>query len=160
MAAIRQLHRAVARGLDVTGAVPAGGHAQQPGVQDAWRGYNAPRRGTRAILAALTLLFVAAPVAGVAAPLPALSGQAHRGHGAWPDQHQPTPDTNATLLSMPLDTDHWKTMVINGKYPEVRFFNFSTYAAIGLFVNLERSTATSSPTPGQRHQYVLQPDGQ
>ena len=117
-------------GLDLTGAVPAGGHVRRPGVQDAWRGYNAPRKVTRAILAALTLLLLAAPVAGVAAPLLPLCSWPFEvtGHGLTNIRRHRirTPRTGI----MPLDTDHWKTMVINGKYPEVRFFNISTYAAV------------------------------
>ncbi|MBV8735885.1 MAG: hypothetical protein JO007_01240 [Alphaproteobacteria bacterium] len=42
-----------------------------------------------------------------------------------------TPDTNATYWVMPVDTSHWKTVIIHGTYPKARFFNFSTNAANG-----------------------------
>jgi hypothetical protein len=40
-----------------------------------------------------------------------------------------TPDTNATYWVMPLDTSRWQAVVINGTYPNARFFNFNTYSA-------------------------------
>ena len=144
------------------GAVPTGGDAGRP--QDARRGYTATRKVvTRAVLATLTLL-LAAPVAGVAAPLLPLCSWPFEvtGHGLT---NIATPDTNATYWIMPLDTDHWKTMVIHGKYPEVRFFNFSTYAAVGSFVDsaLDRdikpdadsTNPFASPIADEPHDYTL-----
>ncbi len=32
---------------------------------------------------------------------------------------------------MPFDTTNWKAMIIRGKYPDARFFNFDTYIATG-----------------------------
>jgi hypothetical protein len=42
-----------------------------------------------------------------------------------------TPDTNATYWVMPLDTAHWRAMVVHGVYPSAPFFNFTTYTATG-----------------------------
>jgi hypothetical protein len=42
-----------------------------------------------------------------------------------------TPDTNVTYWVMPVDLSHWKTMVIDGQYPDARFFSFTSYAANG-----------------------------
>src|SRR5690242_2123226 len=46
-----------------------------------------------------------------------------------------TPDTNATYWVMPLDLSRWRAMVIHGQYPDARFFNLSTYAANGSFID-------------------------
>lgn len=86
----------------------------------------------RAILVLLTSLML--PIAAGAAPLlPVCS---------WPFEvtgrgltNVATPDTNATYWVMPLDTEHWKTMLIRGTTPEARFFNISTYAAAGTLVD-------------------------
>jgi hypothetical protein len=42
-----------------------------------------------------------------------------------------TPDTNATYWVMPLDTSRWRAVVINGTYPNARFFNFTPIARRG-----------------------------
>lgn len=42
-----------------------------------------------------------------------------------------TPDTHATYWVMPFDTGAWKSMLIQGKYPEARFANFNSYTAAG-----------------------------
>ena len=46
-----------------------------------------------------------------------------------------TPDTNATYWVMPLDLSRWRAMVIHGRYPDARFFNFTTYTATGVLVD-------------------------
>jgi hypothetical protein len=46
-----------------------------------------------------------------------------------------TPDTNATYWVMPVDTNQWPTMIINGEYPQARFFSFVTYHATGTVVD-------------------------
>src|SRR5690348_15227386 len=46
-----------------------------------------------------------------------------------------TPDTNATYWVMPLDLGRWRAMVIHGRYPDARFFNFTTYTASGALVD-------------------------
>jgi hypothetical protein len=110
----------------------------------------------RAAMRALrvTLLFaLATPMTAFAAPLlPVCS---------WPFEvtgrgltNVATPDTNATYWVMPLDTEHWKTMVIRGKYPEARFFNLTTYAATGAFVDsaLDRDI---KPDPGSSNPFAV-----
>src|SRR6185312_3711510 len=42
-----------------------------------------------------------------------------------------TPDTHATYWVMPFETNAWKSMVIQGRYPEARFVNFNTYNVSG-----------------------------
>jgi outer membrane lipase/esterase len=68
-----------------------------------------------------------------------------------------TPDTNATYWVMPLDTSHWPTMIIDGKYPEARFFNFVSYSAIGAVID-SIIDADIAPDRGQ-HQPVRRQDG-
>jgi hypothetical protein len=46
-----------------------------------------------------------------------------------------TPDTNATYWVMPLDLSRWRTMVIRGRYPNARFFNFASYSATGSLID-------------------------
>jgi hypothetical protein len=46
-----------------------------------------------------------------------------------------TPDTNATYWVTPLDTNRWSTAIIDGRYPNARFFNLSTYEAAGSLVD-------------------------
>ena len=117
----------------------------------------------RAFLAVF-LIILAAPIPGVAAPLlPVCS---------WPFEvtgrgltNIATPDTNATYWVMPLDTDNWKTMLIHGKYPEARFFNFTTYTGTGSLVDFKldqdigphpgSANPFSSPTAAEPHNYTL-----
>jgi hypothetical protein len=64
-----------------------------------------------------------------------------------------TPDTNATYWVMPLDTSRWRAVVINGTYPNARFFNFNTYGATGALIdsivdaNLQPIDANPFATP-------------
>ncbi len=45
------------------------------------------------------------------------------------------PDTNATYWTMPLDRSRWKSMIIEGEYPQARFFSFVSYTANGAAVD-------------------------
>jgi hypothetical protein len=58
-----------------------------------------------------------------------------------------TPDTNATYSIMPFNTGHWRAMVVQGSYPEARFFNFDTYAATGSLVD-SIVDSNIAPNPG------------
>src|SRR5271165_5701305 len=87
------------------------------------------RLSLRIGLASLVVILRTVVAHAVAPPLPVCS---------WPFEvtgngitNVVTPDTNATYWIMPLDTNRWRTMVINGTYPLARFFNFSTYTATG-----------------------------
>ena len=46
-----------------------------------------------------------------------------------------TQDTNTTYWFMPIDTSRWKSVVIQGIYPNARFFNFATYDQRGLLTD-------------------------
>jgi hypothetical protein len=46
-----------------------------------------------------------------------------------------TQDTNTTYWFMPIDTSRWKSVVIQGFYPNARFFNFATYGQRGLLID-------------------------
>jgi hypothetical protein len=46
-----------------------------------------------------------------------------------------TQDTNTTYWFMPIDTNRWKSVVIQATYPNARFFNFATYSARGLLID-------------------------
>jgi hypothetical protein len=46
-----------------------------------------------------------------------------------------TRDTNATYWVMPLDASQWPTMIIDGEYPQARFFDFVTYVVTGAVVD-------------------------
>jgi hypothetical protein len=88
---------------------------------------------TRVCIAALFAGFGAAVSQAAAPILPVCS---------WPFEvtgqgitNIATPDTNATYWVMPLDLTRWRAMVIHGQYPDARFFNFSTYTAIGSFID-------------------------
>jgi hypothetical protein len=85
------------------------------------------------VFAGLLFLF-AAPRAGFTAPLLPVCSWAFEvtGRGLT---NIATPDTNATYWVMPFDTEHWRTMVINGTFPKARFFNVTTYAATGELVD-------------------------
>jgi hypothetical protein len=74
-----------------------------------------------------------------------------------------TPDTNATYWVMPLDTSRWRAVVINGTYPNARFFNFNTYSATGALIdsivdaNLQPGDANpfATPAPAGSENYTL-----
>jgi hypothetical protein len=46
-----------------------------------------------------------------------------------------TQDTNTTYWFMPIDTSRWKSVVIQGIYPNARFFNFATYDQRGRLID-------------------------
>ena len=64
-----------------------------------------------------------------------------------------TPDTNASYWVMPLDTSRWRAVILNGTYPNARFFNFNTYSATGALIdsivdaNLQPGDANPFATP-------------
>jgi len=83
---------------------------------------------------AFLLAITGATVSQAAAPiLPVCSWPFEvTGHGIT---NVATPDTNATYWVMPLDLSRWRAMVVHGRYPDARFFNFATYTATGSFVD-------------------------
>jgi hypothetical protein len=64
-----------------------------------------------------------------------------------------TPDTNATYWIMPFDTRRWTTMTIQGKYPQARFFNFTSYTATGAPLSTILDAAIS-PDPGTTNPFA------
>jgi hypothetical protein len=68
-----------------------------------------------------------------------------------------TPDTNATYWVMPLDTQRWKTVTINGEYPEARFFNYTVYEADGTLVD-SRIDSSIAPDPGSENPFAVRVD--
>jgi hypothetical protein len=66
-----------------------------------------------------------------------------------------TPDTNATYWVMPLDLSRWRAMVIHGRYPDARFFNLSTYAANGSFIDTVLDEGIV-PDPGSANPFAEQ----
>jgi hypothetical protein len=73
------------------------------------------------------------------------------------------PDTDATYWTMPLDTTKWKGMIVDGKFPESRFFSFSTYIADGDVVDsiqdvdIDPKSGSTNPfrrgPQGNKHKY-------
>jgi hypothetical protein len=68
-----------------------------------------------------------------------------------------TPDTNATYWVMPLDTRRWKTVIIDGEYPEARFFNYTVYESDGTLVD-SRVDSSISPNPGSENPFAVRVD--
>jgi hypothetical protein len=64
-----------------------------------------------------------------------------------------TPDTNATYWVMPLDLSRWRAMVVHGRYPDARFFNFSSYTATGSLVDAIFD-AKIAPDPGSANPFA------
>ena len=64
-----------------------------------------------------------------------------------------TPDANATYWVMPIDTSLWSAMVIQGTYPEARFFNFSTYSATGSLTDTVYDSHIA-PDPGSTNPFA------
>ena len=91
-------------------------------------------RRWRRIWSALLLLLTAFPLSRAAAQgLPLCSWPFEvTGHGLT---NVATPDTNATYWVMPVDTSRWSTVIVDGRYPNARFFNLSTYQATGTLVD-------------------------
>lgn len=63
-----------------------------------------------------------------------------------------TPDTHATYWVMPLDTAHWRAMVVHGIYPATPFFNFTTYTATGSLIDT-LFDADIAPDPGSTNPF-------
>lgn len=104
-------------------------------------------------LAALPVLFGASAGKAAAPLLPVCS---------WPFESTgtgitniATPDTNATYWIMPFDTRHSASMIIQGSYPQARFFNFSTYTATGGALSTIVD-ADISPDPGSTNPFATQ----
>jgi hypothetical protein len=80
-----------------------------------------------------------------------------------------TPDTNATYWVMPLDTSRWPAMIIQGQYPQARFFNFTTYVATGAPVasiidadiapDQGNTNPFASPADNEPHNYTVTVSG-
>jgi hypothetical protein len=64
-----------------------------------------------------------------------------------------TPDTNATYWIMPLDTRRWVTVTIQGRYPQARFFNFTSYTATGAPISTILD-ADVAPDPGSTNPFA------
>ncbi len=64
-----------------------------------------------------------------------------------------TPDTNATYWVMPLDTNSWKAMIVQGQYPAARFVNFDTYTATGSLVDTIVDSSIT-PDPGSTNPFA------
>ena len=75
------------------------------------------------------------------------------------------PDTDATYWTMPVDTSQWKQVILQGQYPQSRFFSFTTYVAEGaaadaiLDINIDPDLGSSNPfrrgSTGQQHNYTV-----
>jgi hypothetical protein len=61
------------------------------------------------------------------------------------------PDTDATYWTMPVDTTQWKQVILQGQYPQSRFFSFTTYVAQGsaadsiLDINIDPDAGSINP---------------
>jgi hypothetical protein len=79
------------------------------------------------------------------------------------------PDTDATYWVTPVDTAQWKQVILQGQYPEARFFSFTTYIAQGpaadaiLDINIAPDAGSSNPflrgSSGQQHNYTVNVGG-
>jgi hypothetical protein len=83
------------------------------------------------------------------------------------------PDTDATYWTVPVDTMQWKQVILQGQYPQSRFFSFTAYVAQGsavdaiLDININPDAGSSNPfrrrSSGQQHNYTVNvggPNGQ
>jgi hypothetical protein len=66
------------------------------------------------------------------------------------------PDTDATYWVMPVDTRRWSAMIVNGQYPESRFFSFVTYFETGGAVD-SIVDANIAPDPGSTNPFMPGP---
>ncbi|HEX8893797.1 MAG TPA: hypothetical protein VF783_10760 [Terriglobales bacterium] len=61
------------------------------------------------------------------------------------------PDTDASYWTMPVDTAQWKQVILQGQYPQSRFFSFTTYVAKGSTadgtydINIDPNAGSSNP---------------
>jgi hypothetical protein len=79
------------------------------------------------------------------------------------------PDTDATYWTMPVDTSQYPQVIIQGQYPQSRFFSFTTYVAQGasagsiLDVDINPDAGSSNPfqqtPPLQQHNYTINVGG-
>jgi hypothetical protein len=79
------------------------------------------------------------------------------------------PDTNATYWTMPVDTTQWKQVIVQGQYPQARFFSFTSYVAEGaaagaiLDIDIDPDAGSSNPfrrVPSrQQHNYTVNVGG-
>lgn len=63
------------------------------------------------------------------------------------------PDTNATYWTMPLDRTLWRSMVVEGNYPQSRFFSFVSYTGNGQAVD-DIVDVDIAPKPGSTNPFV------
>ncbi len=104
------------------------------------------------ICLATSIITLGVPVAHAAVPLlPVCS---------WPFEstgqgitNVATPDTNATYWIMPFDTNLWNAMVIQGTYPDVRFFNLSSYNHTGSLISTLYDSQIM-PDPGSTNPFA------
>ena len=79
------------------------------------------------------------------------------------------PDTDATYWTMPVDTTQWKQVILQGQYPQSRFFSFTTYVARGSTadstydINIDPDVGSRNPfrrgSSGQQHNYTVNVGG-
>jgi hypothetical protein len=69
------------------------------------------------------------------------------------------PDTNATYWTMPVDTTQWKQVIVQGQYPQSRFFSITTYVAEGASVDAIHD-ANIAPDAGSSNPFRRQSSGQ
>jgi hypothetical protein len=79
---------------------------------------------------------------------------------SWPDVSTGSgitnfalPDTNSTYWLMPVDTTLWSGMIIQGQYPQSRFFSFVTYYQVGGAVE-SIIDADIAPDPGNTNPFM------
>ena len=75
------------------------------------------------------------------------------------------PDTDASYWTMPVDTAQWKQVILQGQYPQSRFFSFTTYVAKGSTadgiydINIDPDVGSSNPfrrgSSGQQDNYTV-----
>jgi hypothetical protein len=64
-----------------------------------------------------------------------------------------TQDTNTTYWFMPIDTSLWSSVVIQGTYPEARFFNFTSYDGTGSLIGTIADSQIA-PDPGSTNPFA------
>jgi hypothetical protein len=102
---------------------------------------------------AVFAMVISVPVANAAVPLLSVC--------SWPVEstgqgilNVATQDTNTTYWFMPIDTIHWRSVVIQANYPNARFFNFATYSANGLLIDT-LFDADIVPDPGSSNPFAV-----
>ena len=69
-----------------------------------------------------------------------------------------TQDTNTTYWFMPIHTSRWKSVVIQGFYPNARFFNFATSGQRGLLIDT-LFDSDIVPDSGGSNPFTMAPGG-